>query len=166
MSNKKLKEIKEEILSETASDPSSDSEIEIKPKKERKPYVLTEARKKQFEIARIKRQENVAQRKLIQAEKNKEFIEKKNKIQQKNELKEKRKQEKELQKLAYKSVVELESESEEEKIIVKKKKPKKKIIYIDSDSESEDEVYRKSTKKSHRHPPTTQPRQIRPLVYF
>ena len=42
---------------------SSDSEIEKvekgKPKRERKPYVLTEARKAQFEKARLKRAENV-----------------------------------------------------------------------------------------------------------
>jgi translation initiation factor 4G len=50
---------------------SSDSEIEKgKPKREKKPYVLTEARKAQFEKARLKRQENLkAKRELEEAAK-------------------------------------------------------------------------------------------------
>ena len=40
--------------------------IEVKPKKERKPYVMTEARKEAFEKARLKRDENIKLRKAQQ----------------------------------------------------------------------------------------------------
>ena len=45
----------------------SDEEIEIKPKSynRKKPYEFTEARKKQFEIAKLKRNENIDSRKVI-----------------------------------------------------------------------------------------------------
>ena len=168
----------------------SDSEIEYKSKAplvesgkkmtkkgiEKKPYVLTEKRKQQFEIARIKRAENVEKRKAEKAEKNKEFLATKQKLEIKKDGREKLQQEKTLKNISYEIVKkQLEQEHEQEdiadddndepQIIIKKKKPKKKVIVIESESEDDEPIIIHRSRKI----PDKQnlpPRQLNPLMYF
>lgn len=140
----------------------SDNDIEIKPTKEKKPYVLTDARKAQFEKARAKRMENVEQKKKEQDEKNKEYNEKKQLLEQKKDAKMKLKQAKELKKL--------EEEVEDiEEVIIKKSKPKKKRIVYVEDSSSEEEIVVKKNKPKQEFPDTNinnKPRDIKQLIRF
>ena len=118
---------------------SSNSEIEIndKPKKERKvrsdkiikekkPYVLTDARKENIEKAREIRRLKVEQRKLEEEENNKQFLIEKKKLENKKFVKLKKQQDKEILKLKN-EIIDVESDSDEDEIIVMKK-PKKKYV--------------------------------------
>ena len=106
-------EIKEEKIIQETEGKSSDESVIEKPKK-KSDYVMTDARKKAFEQARLKRQENIDKR-----NKEKEEFEKiKNEKKEKKQQKEIKKKEKELK--------ELETSDDESVVIVKKKqKPKK-----------------------------------------
>ena len=164
---------------------NSDSEIEFKLKPptqeapitskkltkkgiERKPYELTDKRKAQFEMARIKRRENIEKRKVEKAEKDKVFLETKQKLELKKEGRDKLHQEKTLKNIAYeivkKQLQEEEEEEDEPQIIIKKKKPKKKVIVIE-ESESEEEPIIKRNKQL-KPKQILPPRQVSPLVYF
>ena len=129
-------------------DDASTSSIELpskeKPKKERKPFVMTDARKQAFEKARAKRDENRALRK-IQKEEQKIIAKKEveEKIIQKADIIHKKKQ-KEM-----KILDEISSDSEPEVIIQRVKKPKKKVIVVESDSEDEIVIQKRGTKKDH-----------------
>jgi preprotein translocase subunit SecD len=129
-------------------DDASTSSIELpskeKPKKERKPFVMTDARKQAFEKARAKRDENRALRK-IQKEEQKIIAKKEveEKIIQKADIIHKKKQ-KEM-----KILDEISSDSEPEVIIQRVKKPKKKVIVVESDSEDEIVIQKRGIKKDH-----------------
>lgn len=148
----KIDNVEEIILNDVNVESTDDDEKIEKPKKEKKPYVLTEARKQSFINARKKRAENIAIRnevKTIKKLEDDQFNKEKLKLK---EDKEKLKQDKiikkeELKKLHLKiiedsKVIEtVESDTDEEPIIVKKKKSKKpKVIY---ESESDDESNKK-----------------------
>ena len=113
-----------------------------KPGKEKKPYVLTPARKAQFEKARQVREENLRVRNEIREESAKKHEEFKNELLKKKEFKSNKKKVREI-----KELIESDSSSSEEEareVIVKKKKamtipvkkPKKKVVYVSSSSES------------------------------
>jgi hypothetical protein len=159
---KVLEELQEKVLPIDDAELSDDSEI-TKPKKEKKPYVLTPARKAQFEKARQIRDENREQRKQDKDADIKIHDDIKNDLIRKKELKAIRKKTREI-----KSIVAKASEiSSEDEIIIKtpklktKKPPtyKKKVVYESSsdessdESSSEEEVIQK--KKKHYPPPST-----------
>jgi hypothetical protein len=101
----------------------------IETKKERKPYVMTEARKQAFDKAKQIRDENIKLNKTLK-EKEEQII---------KELKDKAKNKKikKISKLETQINNISDSDFDEEVIIKKKKKPKKKrVVYVD---ESDDE---------------------------
>ena len=129
---------------------SSDSDIEIKPskkvytmKKERAPYVYTEARQQAFEKAKEAREVKRDERKLI-----KQQLEETTK----KELEDKifKKADNIKKKIAKKEkILNVEPDEEEpEPEIVIKKKPKKKIIIIEDSSDEEIVVKKKKNIKS------------------
>ena len=138
MKTKKIEEI--EVVEE-----DEESSIELKvgetindpaPKKERKPYVMTEARKEAFEKARQKRDENIKNRKAQQKQLQDEQEAIKNAVIEKRNRQLIKKNKKEIKKIIQNEDL-LSSSSDEEEIIIKKKTPKKKVIYIESESEEE-----------------------------
>jgi hypothetical protein len=181
---KVLEELQEKVLPIDDAELSDDSEI-TKPiakanisqgqNKEKKPYVLTPARKAQFEKARQIRDENREQRKQDKDADIKIHDDIKNDLIRKKELKAIRKKTREI-----KSIVAKASEiSSEDEIIIKtpklktKKPPtyKKKVVYESSsdessdESSSEEEVIQK--KKKHYPPPSTpksEPKRV--IQYF
>lgn len=177
---KVLEELQEKVLPIDDAELSDDSEI-TKPKsiaKEKKPYVLTPARKAQFEKARQIRDENREQRKQDKDADIKIHDDIKNDLIRKKELKAIRKKTREM-----KAIVDKSSEiSSDEEIIIKtpklKAKPptyKKKVVYESSSSESSDESSDEEVvqkKKKHYPPPSTprskkpQPQQERVIQYF
>ena len=154
---------------------TDDSEI-TKPKKEKKPYVLTPARKAQFEKARQIRDENRKQRKQDKDADNKIHDDIKNDLIRKKELQAIRKKTREMKAIVNKAseISEDEDLQSEEEIIIKKKKPiqkkKKKIVYESSSDESSDEssseeVIQKK-KKYYPPPPTPKAEPKRIIQYF
>ena len=141
MKSKKIEVI--ENIEEDKTD--GESSIELKPnvivietpkKKERKPYVMTDARKEAFEKARLKRDENIQIRKAQQKQLQDEQEAIKNAVIEKRNRNLIKKNKKEIKKIIQNEDL-LSSSSDEEEIIVKKKHPKKKVIYIESESEEE-----------------------------
>ena len=122
----------------------SDEGIQKKTKP-KKPYVLTEARKAQFDKARLVRQSNIESKKKIQEEKDEIYNNIKADLLKKKDKKNVKKQKSQIKKL----IEEVESDSDEEIIIKKVKAPKKKIIYVESD-ESEDGPYSRARRDSER----------------
>ena len=132
---------------------SSDSDIEIKPdtsrskkiytmKKERAPYVFTDARKQAFEKATEARKLKRDERKSLKLQ-NEEIIKKEldDKIIKKAiDIKKKLNKKEKILEIENK---ELESETE----IIIKKKPKKKIIIVESDSDEEIIIKKKKDKQ-------------------
>ena len=123
---------------------STSEDIELKPKKEKKPYILTDARKIQFEKARQKRMENVEIKKKEKEELSKEFVDKKKELELKKQEVLKKKHTKELLKLQEelekeKSLVD-ESVNSDTEIIIKKRKPiqRKRIVYLEDDDDEEE----------------------------
>jgi len=133
----------------------------IKPPKEKKPYVLTPARKAQFEKARVKRAENIEIKKQIKSKENEEHELLKQDLIRKKELKTIRKKAREI-----KRIVQTVEESESEPEVVYKKKPKKKVVY---ESSSDEEIVIKEKKpkpiKQELPPPQT-PRQVKRTPQF
>ena len=132
-----MSEIEEIVDIEENSD-SSNSEIEIndKPKKhrkvrcdkiikEKKPYILTDARKENIEKARAAKTLKVEQRKKEEEERNKKFLEEKKKLENKKFIKLKKQQDKQILKLKN-DIIDVESDSDEEIIVMKK--PRKKYV--------------------------------------
>ena len=111
--------------------------------KDRKPYVLTDARKAQFDKARLVRQSNIENKKKIQEEKDEIYNNIKKDLEKKKDKKNVKKQKSQIKKL----IEEVESDSDEEIIIKKVKAPKKKIIYVESD-ESEDDTWAEGSRAS------------------
>lgn len=103
-----------------------------KVKPEKKPYVLTEARKLAFEKAKIARAENCAKRKILKEKELNDINKMKEAKKQKKNLKAEKKKQLEL--------ADTDSSSDEEPIIVKKKKSKKKVIYISDDEAGEKNI--------------------------
>ena len=95
--------------------------------KVKKPYVLTDARKAQFDKARLVRQSNIESKKKIQEEKDEIYNNIKKDLEKKKDKKNTKKKKNEIKKL----IEEVESSSDEEIVIKKVKAPKKKIIYVD-----------------------------------
>jgi hypothetical protein len=161
--NGKSKDTKEQLIQAYADklneESSTDSEIEYveKPKKERKPYILTDKRKEQFDKARQKRQQNIMQKKIESELNNKNFLMLKANLEKKKKEKLLKKQQNEIAKLA----LETGNISDEEQIIIKKK-PKKKVIVVESDSDNEI-IYKKKPKEQIQCPPARPTRQIRYL---
>ena len=185
MSSKNIKVLEqlEEIIQPANDEVSDDSEI-TKPKsiakanisqgqtKEKKPYVLTPARKAQFEKARQIRDENREQRKQDKDADIKIHDDIKNDLIRKKELKAIRKKTREM-----KSIVAKASEiSSDEEIIIKKEKKKplpKKKVYVSSSEESSDESSSEEViqKKKKHYPPPSTPKsepisQKRVIQYF
>jgi hypothetical protein len=144
--------------------------------KERKAYVLTPARKAQFEKARLIREDNIARKNAIrdeEAEKHELF---KNELLKKKEIKSNKKKEKEI-----KALIVSDSDSSDSEVIVKKKKPhkakpkKKKVVYessSESESGSELESDHEVIIKKHKHPPVSQnyppskPVEVRRIIQY
>ena len=123
---KVLEELQEKVLPIDDAELSDDSEITKPKQKEKKPYVLTPARKAQFEKARQIRDENREQRKQDKDADIKIHDDIKNDLIRKKELKAIRKKTREM-----KAIVDKSSEiSSDEEIIIKTPKikpPKKKV---------------------------------------
>ena len=84
-----------------------------KPGKEKKPYVLTPARKAQFEKARLIREDNIARNNAIRDEKAEKHEIVKNELLRKKEIKSNKKKERDL-----KQLIQSDTESSEEEVIV------------------------------------------------
>ena len=146
---------------------TSDSDIEIKPnkkekvykmKKERAPYVFTDARKEAFEKAKAARELKRDERKQIKN--NNDEIAKKeldDKIIKKAEVIKKKVAKKE-------KILNIEPEDDEPEIIIKKK-PKKKIIIVESDSDDEIVIKKKTKPKSIIQPQQPQTKKYVPVYY-
>ena len=126
----------------------------VKPPKEKKPYVLTPARKEQFEKARIKRAENIEIKKIAKNKENEEHELLKQDLIRKKELKTIRKKAREIKRI----VQTVESESEEEVIV--KRKPKKKVIVYESSSDEEIVKKKPPKKELPPAPPATPVRRV------
>ena len=174
-------------IKELEDDSMSDSSIEMlttknkktekstsKPVKEKKPYVLTDARKAQFEKARLIQKEKALQKKkendeLKQIEKEKqELLKLKQEKEKKAKIKEIKKIKKEIE------VESSDSEEEEEeppkKPVVEKKKKKKIVVHDDDDDGTEEEtIIIKKKKNPKQKQPTKQnfpPGQTKPMIYY
>ena len=172
---KPIEDIKEEEFYEDEppmepydSDSDSSSSVSLvitkptKPVKEKKPYVLTPARKAQFEKARIIRDENRAKNKQIKEEANKKHEELKNDIIRKKELKTIRKKTREI-----KALVETgNSSSEEEQVIIKTKPKKKKIVYVNESSSDEEIVIKKKTNKIKLPDASPPQKEVRRIIQY
>ena len=119
--------------------------------KEKAPYVLTEARKKQIEIAKKAQQnENYAQYDELKKELEKKKIKKLEKIKQKELVK----------LMAETDNISTDNDESDEDLVVKPKKtkaqpkPKKKKVIVESSSEEEQEVISKA--KPREKPPSAQ----------
>ena len=145
-----------------------------KPGKEKKPYVLTPARKAQFEKARQVREENLRVRNEIREESAKKHEEFKNELLKKKEFKSNKKKVREI-----KELIESDSSSSEEEareVIVKKKKamsipvkkPKKKVVYVSSSSESssDESVEVKPKHKANKEQNHPAPKEVRRIIQF
>lgn len=119
--------------------------------KEKAPYVLTEARKKQFEIARNARMKNIESKKAQQNENYAQYDELKKELEKKKIKKLEKIKQKELVKLmAETDNISTDNESDDEDLVVKPKaqlthgkktkaqpKPTKKRVIVESSSEEE-----------------------------
>jgi hypothetical protein len=157
---KYIKELREEEEEQTETD---DSGIECPPVKgkHKKPYILTDKRKEQFDKARSKRMENIELKKKEREKENENYLLLKANLEKKKKQKEIKKQQKEIAKLALEADI-----TDEEEVIIKKKKPKKKIVVVESESDDEI-VYKKKSRD--RQPEYTQPppiRQLKPVRYL
>ena len=133
--------------------------------KEKKPYVLTDARKLQFDKARLVRQSNIESKKKIQEEKDEIYNNIKKDLERKKDKKNSKKKKNEIKKL----IEEVESSSDEEIVIKKVKPPKKKIIYVESDDSEEEEIIQKvkvKNKEEKHSTATPVVKQLKPLVRY
>ena len=151
-------EIKEEVPTQEASD---DEVIE---KKVKKPYVLTEARKAQFDKARMVRQANVLLKKQEKEGKQTEIKNLEIELKDKQDMKVNKKKNKIIQQIADEESS--DEDEEEDEIIIKKSKPKpksKKVVYVkyESSSEDEPEPRAKQIKKA-----VIQKRDLRPIIQY
>ena len=136
-------------------------------KETKKPYVLTEARKAQFDKARLVRQSNIESKKKIQDEKDEIYNNLKADLLKKKDKKNVKKQKSQIKKL----IEEVESDSDEEIIIKKVKAPKKKIIYVESDESEDEEIIEKPKRKDKPKDVVVEEkpqivRQLKPLIRY
>ena len=139
-------------------------------KKEKKPYVLTPARKAQFEKARLVREDNIARKNAIRDEEAEKHELVKNELLRKKEIKSYKKKEREIKHLIV-SESETESSSEDAPVIKKVKKPIKKLkkkVYVSSSEESSSdesvEVRPKHKPKQVQQHPA--PKDVRRIIQF
>ena len=135
--------------------------------KDKKPYVLTDARKAQFDKARLVRQSNIETKKKIQEEKDEIYNNIKKDLEKKKDKKNVKKQKSQIKKL----IEEVESDSDEEIIIKKVKAPKKKIIYVESDESEDEEIIEKPKRKEKPKDVVVEEkpmivRQLKPLIRY
>ena len=141
-------------------------------KKEKKPYVLTPARKAQFEKARLVREDNIARKNAIRDEEAEKHELVKNELLRKKEIKSNKKKEREIKHLIVSESETESSSSEEAPVIIKKvkkpiKKTKKKVYVSCSEEESSDESVevrpKHKPKKVNEHPA---PKEVRRIIQF
>ena len=160
----KYEESEDDSFSSSSSIVMTKKPVKQKAVKEKKPYVLTPARKAQFEKARIKRAENIEIKKQIKSKETEEHELLKQDLIRKKELKTIRKKAREIKRIV--QTVE-ESEESEPEIIIKKKKPKKKVVY---ESSSDEEIVKKKPIIKQDLPPapvsTPKPREIKRVMQF
>jgi hypothetical protein len=147
--------------------------------KEKAPYVLTEARKKQFEIARNARMKNIESKKAQQNENYAQYDELKKELEKKKIKKLEKIKQKELVKLmAETDNISTDNESDDEDLVVKPKaqlthgkktkaqpKPKKKRVIVESSSEEEQEIISKANPRE-KHQPQQTPKPKSTIRYF
>ena len=135
--------------------------------KEKAPYVLTEARKKQFEIARNARMKNIESKKAQQNENYAQYDELKKELEKKKIKKLEKIKQKELVKLmAETDNISTDNDESDEDLVVKVKaqlthgkktkaqpKPKKKRVIVESSSEEEQEVIKHQPQQTLKPPP-------------
>lgn len=143
--------------------PNKKEFIYEKPKKERKEYILTEARKAQIDKAREIKMRNAEMRRKEQEEKKRDYLLEKEKLNKIKEEKLKKKQDMEIRRL--KKEVEELSEPEEEIIVKKKSKPKKKVVYVEESSEEEIEYIRPKPPKQ-KAPTYEKPLQLQRIIQY
>ena len=136
--------------------------------KEKAPYVLTEARKKQFEIARNARMKNIESKKAQQNENYAQYDELKKELEKKKIKKLEKIKQKELVKLmAETDNISTDNDESDEDLVVKPKaqlthgkktkaqpKPKKKRVIVESSSDEDQEIISKA--KPREKPPSAQ----------
>jgi len=141
--------------------------------KPKKPYVLTDARKAQFEKARIKRMENITAKRQLDEEKYSKYEDLKINLEIKKDKKLKKQKEKEL--ITLLAETENISSDDEEEIIEKRihpkkeKKPrqakqKKAILQSESESESDTEEYNKPKALQRKQQPG--PKVLKSIIQF
>ena len=130
--------------------------------KEKAPYVLTEARKKQFEIARNARMKNIESKKAQQNESYAQYDELKKELEKKKIKKLEKIKQKELVKLmAETDNISTDNDESNEDLIVKPKKtkaqskPKKKRVIVESSSEEDQEIISKAKPREKPQPQQT-----------
>ena len=137
--------------------------------KPKKPYVLTDARKAQFEKARIKRMENITAKRQLDEEKYSKYEDLKINLEIKKDKKLKKQKEKEL--ITLLAETENISSDDEEEIIEKRihpkkdkkpKKPKKKVV-IESDSDSDSDTIEYNKPKKQQQPG---PKVLKSVIQF
>ena len=142
---------------------SDEDRQKTKGNKVKKPYVLTDARKLQFDKARLVRQSNIESKKKEQEEKDALYFQMRLELEKKKVKKNSKKKKNEIKKL----IEEVESSSDEEIVIKKVKAPKKKIIYVESDGSEDEEIIQKvKVKKETQHEEKPIVRQLKPLVRY
>ncbi len=150
---RRMKEKQNTEYSITDDELSDDSGIEMQEKTKQKPqrkkseYVLTDARKANFEKARQKRMENIQMKKKLKEEEDRKIKEElENKLMKKANALKKRVAKK---KQVLDDIVSSETESDApQPIVIRKKKKKPQVIYLDESSEEEKPiVIKKRTKQ-------------------
>jgi hypothetical protein len=122
--NAEVKEEEKVIENEVVENEASDEDdIQLKPK-QRKPYVLTEARKAQFEKAREIRMARVNEKRKDEEDKKTEFNNRKLQLEELRQIKQKKKEAEELKMME----AELSRDESDEEVIIMKKQKKRKTI--------------------------------------
>ena len=131
--------------------------------KEKAPYVLTEARKKQFEIARNARMKNIESKKAQQNENYAQYDELKKELEKKKIKKLEKIKQKELVKLmAETDNISTDNDESDEDLVVKPKKTKakpklkKNRLIVESSYEEDQEIISKAKPREKHQPQQTQ----------
>ena len=138
--------------------------------KEKAPYVLTEARKKQFEIARNARMKNIESKKAQQNENYAQYDELKKELEKKKIKKLEKIKQKELVKLmAETDNISTDNDESDEDLVVKPKKtkapkPKKKRVIVESSSEEEEVISKAKPREKHQPQQPLKPKST--IRYF
>jgi hypothetical protein len=161
----KTSKIEEKKIEEPESEPDSESDDSVTvPKlektKEKKPYVMTEARLAAFAKAKTTRAENIMRRTALKLKEREEIDTLRNNKLKKKEEKARLKQE---------EIMRLEdTSSEEEEVVIKKKKKAKKIVY-ESDDEEDDRkniIIVNKIDRLEKKPEIIAPKPVRKIAMF